>query len=208
MVKKRKRHLRKSIKYSLILIVLVLGLLGVYKLFFSSSKWDTYTSANEDALSINNEYCLLSYPKGFKDGSALLNELCDKEKEEDQTVEHPVSIQGMEGNVTFDHVSFGYNPEKIIIHDFSCEAFFHGVFLALAREVNHPTDSKRSCAARVNLHRYLIGSTTNTLRLYLERRANIVHCLLEDSQSILTGLFSNDIESTVNNAFSDGLLAV
>ena len=44
-----------------------------------------------------------------------------EEKEEDQTVEHPVSIQGMEGNVTFDHVSFGYNPEKIIIHDFSEE---------------------------------------------------------------------------------------
>ena len=44
-----------------------------------------------------------------------------EEKEEDQTVEHPVSIQGMEGNVTFDHVSFGYDPEKIIIHDFSEE---------------------------------------------------------------------------------------
>ena len=44
-----------------------------------------------------------------------------EEKEEDQTVERPVSIQGMEGNVTFDHVSFGYDPEKIIIHDFSEE---------------------------------------------------------------------------------------
>lgn len=41
------------------------------------------------------------------------------EEEEDQTVEHPVSIQGLEGNVTFDHVHFGYHPDKIIINDFS-----------------------------------------------------------------------------------------
>ena len=42
-----------------------------------------------------------------------------EEEEEVQTVEHPVSIEGKEGNVTFEHVSFGYNPDKIIIHDFS-----------------------------------------------------------------------------------------
>ena len=44
-----------------------------------------------------------------------------EEEEEAQTVEHPVSIEGKEGNVTFEHVSFGYDPEKIIIHDFSEE---------------------------------------------------------------------------------------
>ena len=102
MVKKRRRHLRKSIKYSLILIVLVLGLLGVYKLFFSSSKWDAYTSANEDALSINNEYCLLYYPKGFKDGSALLNELCDKEKEEDQIFDYNLESRGEYIRLSYD----------------------------------------------------------------------------------------------------------
>lgn len=41
------------------------------------------------------------------------------EGEEDQTVEHPASIQGLEGNVTFDHVHFGYHPDKIIVNDFS-----------------------------------------------------------------------------------------
>lgn len=41
------------------------------------------------------------------------------EKEEDQTAEHPVSTEGLRGNVTFDHVSFGYDPEQVIIHDFS-----------------------------------------------------------------------------------------
>ena len=43
------------------------------------------------------------------------------EEEEDQVVEHPVSVEGLEGNVTFDHVQFGYNPDHVIIHDFSAE---------------------------------------------------------------------------------------
>lgn len=43
------------------------------------------------------------------------------EEEEDQVVEHPVSVEGLKGNVTFDHVQFGYNPDHVIIHDFSAE---------------------------------------------------------------------------------------
>jgi len=42
-----------------------------------------------------------------------------EEEEEDQTVENPVSIRGLEGNVEFEHVRFGYNPDHIIIRDFS-----------------------------------------------------------------------------------------
>ena len=42
-----------------------------------------------------------------------------EEEEEDQTVEHPVSIDGLQGNVEFSHVRFGYNPDQIIIKDFS-----------------------------------------------------------------------------------------
>lgn len=41
------------------------------------------------------------------------------EEEEEQTVEHPVAIDNVKGNVTFEHVRFGYSPEKIIIHDFN-----------------------------------------------------------------------------------------
>ena len=43
------------------------------------------------------------------------------EPEEEQTAEHPVSVEGLEGRVTFDHVHFGYNPDKIIINDFSAQ---------------------------------------------------------------------------------------
>lgn len=44
-----------------------------------------------------------------------------EEEEEDQTVENAVSVQGLEGNVQFEHVRFGYNPDKIIVKDFSAE---------------------------------------------------------------------------------------
>lgn len=42
-----------------------------------------------------------------------------EEEEEDQIVANPADISKITGEVTFDHVHFGYDPEKIIIHDFS-----------------------------------------------------------------------------------------
>lgn len=44
-----------------------------------------------------------------------------EEPEEDQKVENPVDISGLNGNVKFDHVAFGYNPDNIIVHDFSAD---------------------------------------------------------------------------------------
>ena len=41
--------------------------------------------------------------------------------EEDQTVENPVSVENLQGNVEFEHVRFGYNEDKIIINDFSAD---------------------------------------------------------------------------------------
>lgn len=42
-----------------------------------------------------------------------------EEEEEEQTVSNPASIEGLRGDVEFDHVRFGYNEDKIIINDFS-----------------------------------------------------------------------------------------
>ena len=42
-----------------------------------------------------------------------------EEQEEEQIVETPVSTEGIKGEVTFEHVKFGYNPDQIIIKDFS-----------------------------------------------------------------------------------------
>ena len=44
-----------------------------------------------------------------------------EEKEEDQTAEHPVSVEGLEGRVEFSHVRFGYVPDHTIIHDFNAQ---------------------------------------------------------------------------------------
>ena len=44
-----------------------------------------------------------------------------EEPEEELQPEHPDSIEGLEGNVQFEHVKFGYNPDKIIVNDFSAD---------------------------------------------------------------------------------------
>ena len=43
------------------------------------------------------------------------------EEEEVQIIDNPIRLDEVKGEVTFDHVQFGYDPEKIIIHDFSSE---------------------------------------------------------------------------------------
>ncbi len=43
------------------------------------------------------------------------------EEEEEQTVPNPVSVQELASRVEFRHVKFGYNPDKIIINDFSAQ---------------------------------------------------------------------------------------
>ena len=45
-----------------------------------------------------------------------------EEEEEDQIVEQPADVTEVVGNVEFEHVSFGYNPDQMIIHDFSAKA--------------------------------------------------------------------------------------
>ena len=43
-----------------------------------------------------------------------------EDEDEDQQVENPVKLEGnLQGTVDFEHVSFGYNPEQMIIKDFS-----------------------------------------------------------------------------------------
>lgn len=42
-----------------------------------------------------------------------------EEKEEVEDLKNPKSAENLKGNVTFDHVQFGYDEDKIIINDFS-----------------------------------------------------------------------------------------
>ena len=43
------------------------------------------------------------------------------EEEEDVVVENPVKLESINGAVEFDHVHFGYNPDQIIVNDFSAK---------------------------------------------------------------------------------------
>lgn len=43
------------------------------------------------------------------------------EEEEDQIVENPVILENPQGAVKFDHVRFGYDPEQVVIKDFSAD---------------------------------------------------------------------------------------
>ena len=44
-----------------------------------------------------------------------------EEEEEERIAKNPVSIGEAKGDVTFSHVQFGYQPGRVIIHDFSSE---------------------------------------------------------------------------------------
>lgn len=44
-----------------------------------------------------------------------------EEEEEDVAAENPVKLAKMEGRVTFEHVQFGYDKDKIIVNDFNCQ---------------------------------------------------------------------------------------
>lgn len=44
-----------------------------------------------------------------------------EEKEEIQDVKNPKTTEGLKGNITFDHVQFGYDENRTIINDFSAK---------------------------------------------------------------------------------------
>ena len=95
------------------------------------------------------------------------------------------------------------------VEDLVGETLGHGLLLASAGEVDDPADTQSGGTTGVDLHRDLIGSATDTLGLNLERGLDVVHSLLEGSESVTTlGLLGNDLESGVNDALSGGLLAV
>lgn len=42
-----------------------------------------------------------------------------EQEEEVPTVENPVSTENLKGNISFEHVKFGYNEDQMVIHDFN-----------------------------------------------------------------------------------------
>lgn len=76
-----------------------------------------------------------------------------EEDEEDQTAAHPVSVEGLKGNVEFDHVHFGYNPDKIIINDF-CANVKEGQKIAIVG----PTGAGKTTMIKLLMRFYDVNS--------------------------------------------------
>ena len=76
-----------------------------------------------------------------------------EEEEEAQTAEHPVSAEGIEGSVEFEHVHFGYNPEHTIINDFSAKVE-PGQKIAIVG----PTGAGKTTMVKLLMRFYDVGS--------------------------------------------------
>ncbi|PWJ15401.1 ABC transporter ATP-binding protein [Ruminococcus flavefaciens] len=80
------------------------------------------------------------------------------EKEEEQSPEDPVIPENVTGAVRFDHVSFGYDPEKIIIGDFSADVKA-GQKIAIVG----PTGAGKTTIVKLLMRFYDVNSGTITL---------------------------------------------
>lgn len=74
------------------------------------------------------------------------------EEEESSIAEHPVQIGEAKGDVTFSHVQFGYDPDKVIIHDFSCE-----VRAGQTVAIVGPTGAGKTTMVKLLLRFYNVG---------------------------------------------------
>ena len=80
------------------------------------------------------------------------------ESEEEDTVENAVIPENVKGNVRFDHVSFGYDPDKIVIGDFSAE-ITAGQKIAIVG----PTGAGKTTMVKLLMRFYDVNSGTISL---------------------------------------------
>lgn len=74
-------------------------------------------------------------------------------KEEVQQIENSLSTEGLHGNIEFDHVCFGYNKNKIIIHDF-CAKVKDGQKIAIVG----PTGAGKTTIVKLLMRFYELNS--------------------------------------------------
>ena len=74
-------------------------------------------------------------------------------EEEVQEIPNPLSTEGLHGNIVFDHVCFGYNKNKIIIHDF-CAKVKDGQKIAIVG----PTGAGKTTIVKLLMRFYDLNS--------------------------------------------------
>lgn len=87
-------------------------------------------------ITVGNIQSFISYTKNFTNPIAQLAQVSNMiqsmiaaservfeflDEKEEKEVKNPLKVDNIEGNVTFDHVKFGYNEDQIIIKDFSAD---------------------------------------------------------------------------------------
>lgn len=75
------------------------------------------------------------------------------EQEEDQLEDSPIPGSSIQGQVTFDHVHFGYDPQKTIIHNFSA-VIEPGQMVAIVG----PTGAGKTTMVKLLMRFYDVGS--------------------------------------------------
>lgn len=81
-----------------------------------------------------------------------------EEKEEVEVESTPLDFSKFHGAVTFDHVQFGYQPDKLIIHDF-CANVKPGQKIAIVG----PTGAGKTTIVKLLMHFYPLNSGTISL---------------------------------------------
>ena len=94
------------------------------------------------------------------------------------------------------------------VHQFTCKTFFHSTFATETSIVDHPTDAQSQTAFWSDFNRYLIVSTADTASANFQNRHNIIKSLFENFERFFVELAVADIESAINDRFSDALLAI
>src|ERR1043165_1753634 len=91
-----------------------------------------------------------------------------------------------------------------LVHD----ALDHGLLTTAAGVADQPAQREGGAATGLDLDRHLVGGTTDTARLDLDRRLHVVESALERDHRVGAGLLTGALERAVDDLLGDGALAV
>src|SRR5690625_3640568 len=84
----------------------------------------------------------------------------------------------------------------------------HGLLTTPARERDQPAQGQRGGPGGADLDRHLVGRATDSAAADLERGLDVVQAALQNDERVLAGLLTGTLEGVVDDALSEGTLAV